>query len=301
MKTQVLYKIMRLLGTQHWISYGVRYRVIKFVVGDSKEMKCDFKINFFDHQYSGNLNSHIDWYIYFFGSYERHILFLLRDLAVNAALESFIDVGANVGQHSIFMSSFVRKVHAFEPYEPIRKILDANIASNSITNIVTHEVGIGSEDQKLVFYAPSGENLGVGSFVSSTGRSDLNEHGELPVVNGDRFFRQNGINQAELMKIDVEGFERDVIVGLEDTIKMNRPFIVMEFSRSTQESFGTDEGLLRMLPEDYEILSIHPGKSLLKVFAWSDYSLKDFDFNYTRGNILLAPSEKLATIRSKIQ
>lgn len=292
---------MRLLGTQHWISFGLRYRVIRFIVGDSKGTRHDFRVNFFDHVYSGNLGSHIDWHIYFFGSYERHILFLLRDLAVNAGLERFIDVGANVGQHSIFMSSFVKEVHAFEPYEPIRNILNANIASNGITNVITYGVGIGREEQKLVFYAPNGDNLGVGSFAGANGRTDLSEYGELPVVNGDNFFKHRGIDGADLMKIDVEGFERDVILGLEGTIKRDRPFVVMEFSKSTRESFGTKEDFLAMLPKDYKVLSIYPGKSLFKLLTKNDYALEDFDFNYTRGNILLAPSEKLDTIRPNTQ
>jgi hypothetical protein len=60
----------------------------------------------------------------FYGAYAKHELILLRDIteALRAELMSiaFYDVGANVGQHTLFMSKFADEVVSFEPYEPVR-------------------------------------------------------------------------------------------------------------------------------------------------------------------------------------
>lgn len=295
-RRRFLFPILRLIGTRHWLSLSLRYRLITLFASIPPGSAYPFSVRFFGHRYGGDLASHIDWYIYFFGSYERYILLLLRDLALGRSAKTFIDVGANVGQHSIYMSSHVGTVHAFEPFKPVRDTLERNLRLNHLENVMVHPVGLGDKDEELSFYAPDGENLGVGSFSGENGRKDVKEYGSLPVVRGDEYFKQNGIQEADVMKIDVEGYERNVLIGLSSTLREQRPSIVMEFSKETQASFGTKEAFLESLPESYKVLSIRAGKKLFFLFNRDGYVLEDFDFSYVRGNILLIPAEKWGSL-----
>ena len=59
----------------------------------------------------------VDNDIFYYGAYEKHILYFLRDVmrTVYGNRGTFVDVGANTGQHSLFVSRFASEVHAFEP------------------------------------------------------------------------------------------------------------------------------------------------------------------------------------------
>src|SRR5689334_8520643 len=79
--------------------------------------ECDFK----GLRYRGRLDQRIDQHVYYFGAYSPSELdFLARAAAVLTLHRSditFVDIGANVGQHTLFMSGRVSKVLAFEPGE----------------------------------------------------------------------------------------------------------------------------------------------------------------------------------------
>ena len=57
----------------------------------------------------------------------------------------------------------------------------------------------------------------------------------------------------DAVRIDVEGFEKNVLLGLQQTLAKYRPSVLMEFSPSTQESFAGIDEFRSLLPGDYEI------------------------------------------------
>jgi FkbM family methyltransferase len=227
--------------------------------------------------------------VYFYGAYARQELLLLRDLLKDRADPVCVDVGANVGQHSLFMSRYCKEVHAFEPYPPVRKQLESKITRNRIHNIVVHDVGIGERAGELDFYGPAGANAGTGSFVPSHAVDNNRWIGRLTVVNGDEYFSRLGLQKIDLMKIDVEGFERSVLRGLCRTLRTWRPVVVMEFSEDTRRSFSGEDEFLAMLPDRYRVKHITSNKVFAVFFNRVEYKCADFNFNTSRGNLLLAP------------
>ena len=75
---------------------------------------------------------------------------------------------------------------------------------------------------------------------------------KLPIVKGDAL---PGVGDLAILKIDVEGFEQQVIAGLRDSIARSCPDIIMEWSPKTREDFGGIEGLLSILP-GYQVFDI---------------------------------------------
>ena len=72
---------------------------------ESKRAACaTFDLDFYDLRYHGDFEYYLDWYIYFFGAYEKKELFLLWDLVADIPDSVFVDVGANIGQHSLYMA-----------------------------------------------------------------------------------------------------------------------------------------------------------------------------------------------------
>lgn len=89
-------------------------------------------------------------------------MFFLRDVSRGGV---FLDIGANKGLYSLFMSRYQKEIHAFEPYEPVLKKFRASVANNGIRNIVIHPVGLGDRRERLTFEKPGGNNMGLGTFA----------------------------------------------------------------------------------------------------------------------------------------
>lgn len=283
-----MYKLLRLLGSQNWLRFGIRDRVIRKYCNPDTVDSIEFVTDFFGLKYKGNLNSYIDWSVFFYGAYERENLLLLKELIDGKPNSVFIDIGANVGVHSLFMSQFCSEVHSFEPNPTVRDKLEGKIGLNTINNIVVHGVGLGAHDEELPYFAPKGCNKGTGSFVK--GYSQNNEDsGVLKVVCGDQFFSKLGLNKIDLIKIDVEGFEKNVLTGLKQTIQKYRPIIFLEYSEATRESFSCLGEFMELFPEEYKVMKISCNNSCFGIFNFPKCNLVSFNFLMPGGEILIFP------------
>ena len=223
-----------------------------------------FSKDFYGLKYKGNLNNNIDANVFFYGAFEKPLLFFLRD-TLNALITEtpkaiFMDIGANVGHHSIFLSKFASQVLAFEPYPKVNMQFKQQIAHNSISNIQIFETGLSDRRETLNYYAPTGNNEGIGSFDESSIGKGNTSYGKLELQEGDQVIESDSWKDIKLIKIDVEGFEKKVIKGLSRTIEEERPVIVCEITYGQQLSFVSIEELSSYLPQNYEILTFNTRK-----------------------------------------
>ena len=223
-----------------------------------------FSKDFYGLKYKGNLNNNIDANVFFYGAFEKPLLFFLRD-TLNALITEtpkaiFMDIGANVGHHSIFLSKFASQVLAFEPYPKVNMQFKKQIAHNNISNIQIFETGLSDRRETLNYYAPTGNNEGIGSFDESSIGKGNTSYGKLELQEGDQVIASDSWKNIKLIKIDVEGFEKKVIKGLSRTIEEERPVIVCEITYGQQLSFVSIEELSSYLPKNYEILTFDTRK-----------------------------------------
>ena len=223
-----------------------------------------FSKDFYGLKYKGNLNNNIDANVFFYGAFEKPLLFFLRD-TLNALITEtpkaiFMDIGANVGHHSIFLSKFASQVLAFEPYPKVNMQFKQQIAHNNISNIQIFETGLSDRRETLNYYAPTGNNEGIGSFDESSIGKGNTSYGKLELQEGDQVIDSGSWKNIKLIKIDVEGFEKKVIKGLSRTIEEERPVIVCEITYGQQLSFVSIEELSSYLPQNYEILTFNTRK-----------------------------------------
>lgn len=247
------YRFFSFLWRQSWARSRYGRWIYKRLCDCGPAPDVPFVTDFFGLQYAGNLRNTIDFNIFYFGAFEKPLLFFLRDCLLGLERDAtvFCDVGANIGQHSLFMSLYADQVHAFEPYEKVRIRLERQCTLNQLTNIRVYPVGLSASNETLPFYAPTGRNEGIGSFDQETRSKGNRSIGNLQLVNGDAYLTAQGIGQVDLLKIDVEGFEKPVLSGLRETLCRCRPVIVCELTYGNALSFQSLQELTDSLPEDY--------------------------------------------------
>jgi FkbM family methyltransferase len=151
----------------------------------------------------------------------------------------FVDVGANVGFYSIILSKSKNvKSIAFEPIPSTYHKLEKNVQINSLSNkVFSKNIAIGSSigqlrmssDLDTVNHVKSNSNESMHDiFVEVCDLNTIFSNGEYP----------------SLIKIDVEGFETEVIAGMQNIISSNKlKAIIIELNGSGGR-YGYDESLI---------------------------------------------------------
>jgi len=255
-----------LIWRQRWLPLKLKKSVYKKLAARGEAPDAPFEIDFHGLTYRGNLDNGIEFAMYFYGAFEKPLLYFLRDCLLELGKATpgptvFCDVGANIGQHSLFMSRVAAHVHAFEPYAPVSERLEAHLALNGIDNITLHKLGLGDSNGDLPFFAPSGNNTGVGSFDADSQQRGNTPAGSLRIARGDEYLADLELPRIDAIKIDVEGFERKVLTGLRQTLVRFRPVLVVEISYGQELSFNDLEQFLDHLPDDYRVFTFNTRKA----------------------------------------
>jgi hypothetical protein len=162
---------LRWFGHQRWIKRG-RGRLVMRFAGPGRVPPIPFTVPFFGMHYVGWLNDFVDWNVYFMGAYSPHELAFLADAcrAIRLARGSVncFDVGANVGQHSLFLSKHADQVVAFEPNPVPLRSLKAKAERNRLDNLRVIEAALGAREEELDLYLPNAFNTGTGSLKPET-------------------------------------------------------------------------------------------------------------------------------------
>lgn len=255
-------KFCHLIWQQKWMPRRIGRMAYKRMAKKGNAPDHAFTTNFFGLTYQGNLSNNIDFNIYYYGAFEKPLLFFLRDTMASLAPEhpAFIDIGANIGQHSLFMAAHGCQVHSFEPFDKVRERLLLQVSTNKLQDVHVHPVGLSNENAKLPFFAPTGRNEGIGSFDASTTSKGNVSIGELELVKGDDYFKDHAIECMDLVKIDVEGFEKPALQGLQQSLQKTRPVLVCEITYGKPLSFTSVTELLAHLPADYILLAFDKRK-----------------------------------------
>jgi FkbM family methyltransferase len=283
------------LARQHWIRRGIRERTLRLSLKGHPLSDSAFTVTRNGMTYEGTLANHIDWDVFFYGCYEPEIVDLFGTFA-NKIEGLAIDVGANTGHHTIMLSRCFSKVEAFEPWEPVRSRLSAHLVLNDVGNVTVHPVALGERQAKLPFHAPPKNNLGQGSLVAGHAPGARMNACVVPVVNGDDFLAQRQPQRPDLIKIDVEGYEKSVLRGLQRTLETARPTLIVELSGTTKRDVRSEQGFRDLFPSRYEFFGIQGRTTVLWIFEQRGVILRPLDYRTFEGNVLALPVERLPAI-----
>lgn len=125
-----------------------------------------------------------------------------------------LDIGANVGFYSCLAASRGKRVLAFEPAPRNLNFLYCNLWSNGFSSVEVFPVGLGPKPGLMPIYGYGG----ITSFVPGWAQAHKNGSHFAPVAMLDFLVSGKFTGQRVLIKMDVEGFELDVLAGALETL-----------------------------------------------------------------------------------
>lgn len=155
----------------------------------------------------------------------------LQIIAEHFKGDVFIDIGANIGNHTIYAGKLLgaTRIIAFEPNPAARVILKCNLALNNLENrVVHHAIGLSDRSGRATLTTPINN-------VGGTRLALNNQDGTIELARGDDLLRGESV---DFIKLDTEGMEMQVLAGLTDTIERHRPAMFVEVEDENIAAFA---------------------------------------------------------------
>jgi len=193
--------------------------------------------------------------------------------------EVFVDVGAHVGYYSVRMARRYRLVHAFEPNPRNLEKLRRNLELNGISNVVVHPYALGDrEEVRALRLADAGSSF----HPPPIGPTSCEGVVDVQVKKLD-----DVLDRADVVKIDVEGWEAYVLEGMRNIIEKHRPALIIEHHEFRGYRINTFEqirsslksiGYIPIFIRDEHVLYYHKTKPIELIeypiyLAWLNHCL----------------------------
>ncbi len=203
----------------------------------------------------------IGWTIRFFGTYEPEVRGQIRRWLREGDVA--IDVGANVGWHTLLMGAIVGprgRVFAFEPNPTTRARLERAIAENGFRHVSAEPFALSDRRGPAGFDAPPAGQLWDGT-GRLTGAAAAPSRVECTTL--DAFIAERRPGRVALVKIDVEGWEPAVLAGADAVVAADRPLILFEYDAAYIGRCGSTGGALVewLRARGYELFNLPPRRA----------------------------------------
>lgn len=232
----------------------------------------------FDIYVHGKSDAIIEQTVYYTGTYEKGTIHVMTQLLKEG--DVFVDAGANIGLMSMVAATCVGPtgmVYAFEPFPLIVDRLKANIRLNHFSNIRIYPVALAAAAGEALLYPDRSLNPGASSLVNrSQGTEPITIRKEML----DTYFAAG--HEITLIKIDVEGYELEVLKGGSQILKSPKaPALIVEcsidrenFDYNATDLFDYIKGI-----NDYRVFKLKRGKghisTLIEVNTAAELPLHD--------------------------
>ena len=218
-----------------------------------------------------NLNDYNDWKTYWgLKEEEREELYKLA-----ASARTVVDIGVNNGWVMINLANIIKKnsghVYGFEPHPETFKRSFANISTNNISNATLYNLGCGDSVAEMKMVNVISTNSGQNRIVQDNALHSTKEVTVVKIVTLDEQLKDVG--KIDLVKIDVEGFEKKVLQGAINILKRDKPVLFIELDDmllKSNDSSGFD--LIAFLQQyGYNITHARTGKEVKRLEDVENY------------------------------
>jgi FkbM family methyltransferase len=158
-----------------------------------------------------------------------------------------VDVGAHIGYYTLIMAKRVGRngrVYSFEPNPEVQEYLRRNLARNGYGQVAICTMALFREDGSGVLEGRDSLNAALSPRQSPT-------EGAVPMAVYDRIAGPLGIGKVDLVKMDVEGAEMDILLGMRELLTRDHPSLVIEVHTQLLKRFGHSETELRAYLETF--------------------------------------------------
>ena len=202
-------------------------------------------------------------------------LFRLLDLGGGVC----IDVGANIGWHTLALSECVGragKVFAFEPSPREYRMLLENLRLNNVTNVIAERAALG-ERKETRWLRVNSRNWGDNRIV--TERKAGGQYESIAVEVGDDVLAALPAGAIKLIKVDAQGYDQFVVKGLRDSLLRNPDAVLaVEVDASALYEAGSSPTALvaHLVEQGFRGWELYPHRAF-PFLAPQDYEVMDAD------------------------
>lgn len=229
---------------------GPRLRTAIWKYCNERGMQSSIRMRFYGglrvHSYLGN---DISQCLFVGGCYEPNEFAFLDGYLREGMV--FVDVGANEGLYTLFAASKVGEggmVLSLEPSEREFKRLLANLALNDLYNVRALKLAAADYNGTARLRIAGYEHEGHNTFGEMAREVELAREEEVETRPLDDVLAGEGIERVDAAKIDVEGAEEAVLRGMSETIRRDRPLLIVEvYDRALRAQGSSAEKLLGFL------------------------------------------------------
>ncbi len=149
-----------------------------------------------------------------------------------------IDVGANIGMTSLALAMLAREVLSFEASPTTFQFLKINVLESGFDNVHVENVGLGGlHDAATITMA---RNNRSGAFVSVGGTAlsgHASENIQIAPLDYELMRAGRADTKVDFIKLDVEGFEMEVLKGATETLERHQPTVALELNHWCLNAF----------------------------------------------------------------
>lgn len=169
------------------------------------------------------------------------------------------DIGANMGDTALNFSKIIGpkgNVIAFEPDDRNYKRALRNFSLNLASNITLLNIGLGEENKTEKLYRVNLGNQGMNRILKDEHNYDFTE---ITIRKLDSFITEHSTTKVDLVKIDVEGFEMNVLKGSVEMLKKFNPILFIEINDNNLKEHSSSASELFKFLNELNYTTYHSG------------------------------------------
>jgi FkbM family methyltransferase len=218
---------------------------------------------------------------YFLGRfYELELQCLMQEVLVPG--DRFVDIGANIGMISLTAAALVQesgRVDSFEPNPECVERIEETLQLNPLPQVKLHPVGLSNRADTLTLHLLE-KHSGLGTLAQPLSQeiAQVCATVEVPVSVGDDVLAETS-KPIKFIKIDVEGFEFNVLKGLTTALTQSKPVVMTELFPNHLQRAGTNRTEIQ---------------AFLRAFGYQAYglTLEQPIWGFGQPRLRLVPSDK---------
>lgn len=241
--------------------YKLRGLLNRYFVGAQLKLYKVFRLqasdSFMGKKIFYDPNSDVGKSLFFSGAFEDQEVKLLQKYIDDESV--VLDVGANIGLHSLFFSNLAKNglVIAFEPSVSTFENLLKNVRTRG--NILPLNIAAFDKNELKKFYITDDNAY---SSLKDTGRKAILKIDNILCVKIDDILLSSGLGRIDFVKIDVEGFEKNVLLGMVNIIMRYKPVIFCEIYKGENSNDDPEGTIELLLGKGYDAFVLKDGKSV---------------------------------------
>lgn len=190
--------------------------------------------------------------------------------------DTVIDVGANIGHTTLLFSKkcYNGKIISVEPSKKLFEIVKQHLDLNEIKNVIPLNIGLGETSKSAQLFQVNDSNSGMNRVLTSGHVSHQSEG--IIIKTLDSVVAELKIRSISAIKIDVEGYEYNILKGASETLKAFKPILLIEIDDYNLKEQNATPGHVFNLLTDIGY-SIFNAETLQPVNIGLNYTDRHFD------------------------